>query len=85
MGDLMGSALRERLEVLLDQDECLIAITNGKRPPNKRLLSLPPRRAVLMCRVALKAGLVNQEEVDKIVEEAGRVKGFGKLEVGLRD
>lgn len=77
--------LKDRLRVMSDQDDCLIAISGGKRPPNRYLLSLPPWRAVMMCRVALKADLVTQEEVNRIVEEAQQVTGNGKLEVGLNE
>lgn len=65
-----------------NQDDCLIAITDGKRPPDECLRKLPPWRAVLIARVALRAGVMSQEEVDALVAEARYIGGDGTLEEG---
>ncbi len=54
-----------------DQDDCLIDITDGKPPRSRSLRALPPWRAVMIARVALKARLMTQDEVDALVEAAG--------------
>lgn len=68
-------------ELLGCQDACLIAICDGKKPPLLQLKSLPPWRAVLIGRVALQAGLMTDEEVHNLVEEAKIVGGSGKLTI----
>lgn len=60
-------------------DDCLIAITDGKPIPTARLRSLPPWRAVLIARVAHKAGAMGTVEVQALVDEARRVGGDGTL------
>lgn len=63
------------------QDDCLISITDDKPLPQRSLRSLPPWRAVLIARVALKAGTISQGEVDSLVEEAKKVGGNGSLKL----
>jgi hypothetical protein len=63
-----------------NQDDCLIAITDGKPVPTRALKALPPWRAVLMARVAAKAGVpLEHGSVTELVAEARRVGGGGRL------
>jgi hypothetical protein len=63
-----------------NQDDCLIAIEDGNPLPVKALLALPPWRAVLMARVAEKAGVpMERGSVEQIRAEAVAVTGSGKL------
>jgi hypothetical protein len=65
-----------------NQDDCLIAVEDGHPVPTKALLALPPWRAVLMARVAQRAGVpLEQGTVDQIKAEAFAVTvtGSGKL------
>lgn len=63
-----------------EQDDCLLAITDGDPVPTRALLALPPWRAVLMARVAAKAGVpLEQGTVEQIVAEAAAVGGHGVL------
>lgn len=63
-----------------NQDDCLIAIENGRPVPVKALLALPPWRAVLMARVAAKAGVaLERGTLEQIVAEAVAVTGSGQL------
>lgn len=66
-------------ELMDAQDECLIAITDGGPFPWKHCRRLPPWRAVLIARVALKAGMVKPGAVEDLVEEARSVGGTGRL------
>jgi hypothetical protein len=62
------------------QDECLIAITDGFPLPARALAALPPWRAVLVARVAAKAGIsIEGGTLDELVGEAIRVGGEGTL------
>jgi hypothetical protein len=62
------------------QDECLIAITDGFPLPARALAALPPWRAVLVARVAAKAGIsIEGGTLDELVGEAIRVGGEGAL------
>ena len=62
------------------QDDCLIAIEDGDPLPVRALRSLPPWRAVLMARVAEKAGIgLERGSVVQLVAEAWAVTGAGTL------
>lgn len=80
---IMAKEIRERLtqlnKLMGDQDDCLLAITKGVKPPEDALRALPPWRAVMIARVAEKAGLMTIEEVDELVKEAAAVGGAGRL------
>jgi hypothetical protein len=63
-----------------NQDDCLIAIGHGHPLPTAALQKLPPWRAVLLARVAAKAGTgLEQGTVEQIVHEAVQVGGEGQL------
>ena len=62
------------------QDLCLIAITYGHPLPARAIAQLPPWRAVLLGRVAEKAGIpIEGGTLDELVAEARRVGGEGQL------
>lgn len=62
------------------QDDCLIAIEDGHPLRADRLLRLPPWRAVLVARVAERAGVpLEKGTVVQLITEARRVGGGGKL------
>lgn len=62
------------------QDDCLIAIEDGQPLRTDRLMKLPPWRAVLVARVAQKAGVpLEQGTVGQLVAEAVEVGGNGTL------
>jgi hypothetical protein len=62
------------------QDDCLIAIEDGNPLRADRLLKLPPWRAVLVARVAKKAGVpLERGTVEQLIAEARHVGGDGKL------
>jgi len=62
------------------QDECLIAIEDGRPVPTRALAQLPPWRAVLIARVAERAGVPLQDgTVEQLRAEAARVGGAGTL------
>lgn len=68
-------------EIYATQDHCLIAITDGNKDVLIREITmLPPWRAVMIARVAQKAGLLDDVFVDNIVAEARAVSGDGELE-----
>ena len=71
--------VRKHAQLLGDQDDCLIALESGRRPSDRILRKLPPWRAVMIARIALRMELMTQEEVDELVEEARTVGGDGKL------
>lgn len=60
----------ERVKLYDNQDECLLAISEGKRSPMIALVALPPWRAVMIARIACRAGVMSQEELDGLVTEA---------------
>jgi hypothetical protein len=69
-----------RGELIAAMDRCLIAITDGQPIPSEALAALPPWRAVLLARVAHKAGVdLEHGTVEQLVAEATRVGGAGKL------
>jgi len=62
------------------QDDCLIAISDGHRLPAARLKMLPPWRAVLIARVADKAGMrLQRGTIGQLLAEARAVGGSGEL------
>jgi hypothetical protein len=62
------------------QDVCLIAITDGQPVPAASLGQLPPWRAVLIARVAERAGIpLEGGSVAQLRAEAARVGGAGQL------
>jgi hypothetical protein len=62
------------------QDDCLIAISQGRSVPTRHLQSLPPWRAALIARVADRAGIpLEHGTLDQLVAEAARVTGAGRL------
>lgn len=56
-------------------DECLIAIEDGKPVPTRALDSLPPWRAVLLARVAGRAGVQLEDGTVAEIREAARFVG----------
>ena len=64
-----------------DQDDCLIHICDGKRPPNRFLRRLPPWRAYLIAQVARRAGVMTEDDVQEIGDEAMVTGGSGRLEM----
>lgn len=68
------------MRLIQHMDDILIAITDGKPVPSKALAALPPWRAVLMARVAEKAGRpLEHGTLDDLVTAARRAGGNGKL------
>lgn len=62
------------------QDDCLIAIEDGNPLRTDRLMKLPPWRAVLVARVAERAGVpLEQGTVAQLIAEARAVGGEGTL------
>lgn len=75
-----GPPPNESLDLMRWQDECLIAITDGRPVPSRALAALPPWRAVLFARVAAKAQIpLENGTLDQLVDEARRVGGDGTL------
>lgn len=72
-----------RSELFAYQDDCLIAISEGKQPRIETLVKLPPWRAVLIARVANRAGVLSEKWVDALVEEARNVGGSGTLRIDV--
>ena len=63
-----------------NMDDCLIAITDGRPIPTDALAALPPWRAVLIGRVAEKAGVPFQDgTLAELVAEAQRVGGANQI------
>lgn len=62
------------------QDDCLIAIEDGRPVPAGKLGALPPWRAVLIARVAARAGVpLERGTVEQLRAEAADVGGEGSL------
>lgn len=64
---------------VIDQDDCLIAMETGKKPPREKLRNLPPWRAVLIARICNQGQIMTDEEVEELVNEARAVGGKGRL------
>jgi hypothetical protein len=69
---------REDVNIHAAQDRVLIAISTGKMD-FESLRSLPPWRAVLLARVACKAGVMTRADRDALIKEARDIGGNGKL------
>lgn len=71
----------ERLRTLYaHQDDCLIAIEDGHPLPTRHLQELPPWRALLVARIAAKAGLgLEQGTIEQLKAEAAHEGGAGRL------
>lgn len=65
--------------IIAHTDDVLVAITDGRPVTRDMLWRLPPWRAVLLARVAAKAGVMQPNEVIQLVEEARAVGGAGQL------
>lgn len=71
------------MTVFARQDDILVALTT--KPPHFRdherrvMRTLPPWRAVMMARLAVSCGVMEQAECDLLVEEARVVGGNGSL------
>jgi hypothetical protein len=62
------------------QDDCLVAIEDDSPLPTGALQKLPPWRAVLLARVARKAGVQLEEgTLDQLIDEARRSGGTHAL------
>lgn len=69
-----------RREIMIAQDDCLIAMENRKPVPVAKLQALPPWRAVALARIADQAGLaLERGTVEQIAAEAREVGGDGTL------
>lgn len=64
------------------QDDCLIAIQDGRPIPEQSLRLLPPWRAVLMADVAVRAGCFPAEAAASLRQEAIEIGGTGTLSAG---
>lgn len=65
---------------MMNQDDCLIAITDERPLPVKALQALPPYRAVLLTRVAYQAGgCLEFGSLEDLIAEADAVGGDGTL------
>lgn len=64
---------------VIDQDDCLVAMSSGKKPPRDKLRNLPPWRAVMIARICNQDKLMTDKEVEEMVLEARHVGGIGKL------
>jgi len=72
--------LDSRAELMANQDDCLLAIEDGNPVPAAKLGKLPPWRAVMLGRIAHKAGVpLERGTVDQLHAEAGEVGGSGTL------
>jgi hypothetical protein len=72
-------------KINMNQDNCLIAIEDGKPVPARYLGALPPWRAVLIARVAERANVpLEGGTVEELRAEAHRVGGEGTLVWPLR-
>lgn len=65
---------------ITDQDDCLIAMETGKKPPMEKLKALPPWRAVLIARICNQGQIMTDEEVEEFVQKAREVGGSGRFE-----
>lgn len=75
-----GDGLMDRSELMAHQDNCLANIIAGRSLPTAELQNLPPWRAVMMARVADKAGVpLEQGTLTQLIQEAARVTGAGDL------
>lgn len=69
-------------EMAAAQDDCLLAISQGQPVPSAKLRLLFPWRAVMVARVAIRAGLqMDMGSLNQIEAEAAEVTG--KLDGGM--
>jgi hypothetical protein len=69
-----------RAELLANQDDCLLAIEDGRPVPAAKLANLPPWRAVMVARIAARAGIpLERGTLGQLHAEARRVGGNGTL------
>lgn len=69
-----------RALMLQNQDDCLIAIEDGKPVPTRKLAALPPWRASMIAHIAEKAGVSLEDgTAAQVHAEARQVGGAGAL------
>lgn len=69
-----------RAELIANQDDCLLAIEDGNPVPADKLAKLPPWRAVMVARIAAKAGVpLERGTPEQLHAEAAEVGGEGTL------
>lgn len=69
-----------RAELMANQDDCLLAIEDGNPVPAAKLGKLPPWRAVMIARIAEKAGVpLERGTAAQVHAEASAVGGAGTL------
>ena len=80
MAETSRTEFGSRAELLANQDDCLLAIEAGRPVPAAKLGNLPPWRAVMIARVAARAGVpLERGTLDQLHAEATRVGGDGAL------
>lgn len=69
-----------RAELMANQDDCLLAIEDGRPVPAAKLAKLPPWRAVMLGRIAAKAGVpLERGTLGQLRAEAAEAGGSGTL------
>ncbi len=69
-----------RADLIANQDDCLLAIEEGRPVPAGNLRWLPPWRAVMVARIAARASVpLELGTVDQLYAEAVKVGGAGTL------
>lgn len=71
MASLFGMGRDPRSAVIGHMDHVLIALGDGKPIPEDELAALPPWRQVLLARLAVKIGGMDQARVDELTNAAG--------------
>lgn len=73
----------DRGELLALQDDCLIAISEGRQIPADKLRQLPPWRAVLIARVGESewTSISDGTTLEELTSEAVAAGGHGKLKL----
>jgi len=78
--DRSEGAWRRRDDLMANQDDCLIAITEGEPLPVRAVQALPPWRAVMIARVASLADTdLERGSLTQLEAEARDVGGGGML------
>jgi hypothetical protein len=76
----MGAEAESRPVWWADQDDLLLSITEGRALDTRKLRVLPPWRAVMLGRVAQRAGLgLERGTLEQLQAEAHRVGRGGRL------
>lgn len=71
---------RTHAEIFAVQDDCLVAMSSATPKVHvHQIRRLPPWRAVMIARIAWKAGLLQRRDLDAMVREAQLVGGTGEL------